>query len=163
MQIDPEGNGRGVFDSVEAFVTALHDVSETTGSTIQAFDGRYVAGRDHLRSALEHARRALDRGENVADEPAVEILLYAAGRRQIDRAMEMGVGTGDQPVIVLVDGGDAETAADMVESQLAPGPVEPDPDMIREFFEITDAELEVTEADLEDLVRERVALLDVEK
>ena len=158
-----DGNGPGAFASVEAFVGELAEVAESTDSVVQAFDGRYVAGREHLQSAVDHARRAIDRGENVADDPAVEILLYAAGRRQIDQAMEMGVDTGEGTVIVVLDGGDEAAGAEAVARLLDDGPVEPDPDRIRSYFSITDAELEATDADLETLVCERVALLDVEK
>lgn len=165
----------GVADvaDVEAFVAELGDVGDATDCTVQAFDARYVAGREHLASALEHADRAFERGENVARERAVEVLLYAAGRRQIRRALAMGVDEGETPVVVLVaadpgvaDPGDAEAAgANAVAERLEPGGGfdARDDDLVREFFEVSDAELDATEAGLSALVRERVALLDVEK
>ncbi|MFB6154244.1 MAG: KEOPS complex subunit Cgi121 [Halodesulfurarchaeum sp.] len=169
-----QGEGKDEYDctyhSVEAFVDRLGTIGEAHGAAIQAFDARYVAGRGHLESAVEHANRAVERGENVADDRAVEILLYAAGRRQIDRAMEMGVGKGSSRVVIVVDGGDEVEAAAAVEGAICPEadaaadlPEATDAARIRDFFDITDAELEATTADLEALVQERVALLDVEK
>lgn len=151
------------FDSLEAFLSQLEAIGEAYDVLVQAFDARYVAGEAHLRSALEHARRATERGENVAEELAVEVLLYAAGRRQIDRAMELGLGTGEQGVVVLLDGERESAATDAVERWIEPGPVEPDESAIARYFEITPEERQATTGDLEALVCERVALLDVEK
>lgn len=160
-------------DDVEAFVATLGDVGDANGCTVQAFDARYVAGRDHLASALTHANRAFERGENVARERAVEVLLYAAGRRQIRRALTMGVETGETPVVVLVAAKDGITDPDAAEEATANAVAEHlgpgggfdarDESVLRDFFEIGDAELRATDASLGDLVHERVALLDVEK
>uniref|UniRef100_UPI00366B0BC5 KEOPS complex subunit Cgi121 n=1 Tax=Cryptosporangium minutisporangium TaxID=113569 RepID=UPI00366B0BC5 len=99
----------------------------------------------------------------------VEILLYAAGRRQIDRALEMGVSEGENPVVVVVDGeGDETGALEALRELPAYVAEEPtlgvyDEETICSYFAITDAERGATDASLEDLVRERVALLEVEK
>ncbi len=154
---------RGRFDSLDSFLEELDSIADSHECIVQAFDARYVAGPGHLRSAVEHARRAIARGENVADSPAVEVLLYAAGRRQIDRAMEMGVDTGDQHLVVVAVGGDEAAAAEAIRERIQPASVEPDPERIESFFAITDDERSATDADLEALVVERVALLDVEK
>ncbi|MFB6112594.1 MAG: KEOPS complex subunit Cgi121 [Halodesulfurarchaeum sp.] len=163
IRIGSDVEGPFAVESVESFLGTLDAVRSTTGSTIQAFDARYVAGEEHLRTAVEHARRSRKRGENVADDPAVEILLYAAGRRQIDEAMEMGVGTGDRPVVIVVDGGDEAAAEAILGTLLEDAVVSPDRTRITSFFEITEKERRATDAPLEALVVERVALLDVEK
>ncbi|WP_433628884.1 KEOPS complex subunit Cgi121 [Halomicrococcus sp. NG-SE-24] len=161
--------GVAVVDDVDAFLDRLGAVGANHDCAVQAFDARYVAGRDHLEAAVEHANRAFERGENVARDRSVEILLYAAGRRQINQALEMGVGEGEHRVVVVVDGeaGDEDAAATAVADCLTPaetlGPDGVDRDRVREFFAVTDAEMAATDADLSELVRERVALLDVEK
>jgi KEOPS complex subunit Cgi121 len=117
------------------------------------------------------------------------VLLYAAGRRQIDRALAMGVSEGAGPAVLLVAptsdhrdpdsdpdaDADADTDADAdpdaavaaLESRLdlAPEPTlgEYDDRLVREYFDVGDRELAATDATLPDLVHERVALLDVEK
>lgn len=152
-------------ESVDAFVAAVAEVAEETGATVQVFDARYVAGEEHLRRAVELADRAIDRGENVARDRAVEILLYAAGRRQIDDALTMGVSEGEVPAVALVDGGDEASAAaglrEMLVEERTLGRF--DGERMREFFEVTDAERAVVDGDTESLVCERVALLNVEK
>lgn len=154
------------FPDVEAFVGWLDEVGDEHDVTVQAFDARYVVSRGHLERAVELADRERERGEAIARERAVEILLYAAGRRQIDRAMEMGVDAGETPAVVLVDGaGDESVAADSVREAVESADTlgEYDEALVREFFGVTDAELAATAADLEDLVCERVALLVVER
>jgi KEOPS complex subunit Cgi121 len=157
--------GVAAVEDVDEFVAELGAIGDEHGAAVQAFDADYVADRAHLDAAVERANRAFERGENVASERAVEILLYAAGRRQIRRALEMGVGEGEQAVVVVVDGGDEAAAAEAVEGVLAE--TRPtlgcDEATLREFFDVGDAELEAAGGDLAGVVRERVALLDVEK
>lgn len=166
--------GRADISALDEFFDRLAELEAEHGCAIQAFDADYVLGRDHLRAAVERADRAFDRDENVARERAVELLLYAAGRRQIDRALRMGVDEGESDVVVVVHSpeGDAsaeETAAAAVAELLESSPSDPlspdriDRDAVRDFFDVGDAELAATDATLADLVRERVALLDVEK
>ena len=153
------------FPSLDAFIEFLESVGDGRDVTIQAFDARYVAGEEHLQAAVDHAERAMERGTNVASDLAVEILCYAAGRRQIDQAMELGLSTGEQEIVVVVHGPDAEAdaAAADIRERIEPAETAPDEDSIAEYFDVTDRERSASEADLETLVIERVALLDVEK
>lgn len=177
----------GVLDveNVDEFVAALGGIEDETGVAVQAFDARYVVDAAHLESAVAHANRAFDRGENVARKRSVEILLYAAGRRQISRALEIGVNEGETAAVIVVDDGeratgsrieetlcadsdDEDAATDAVRSldayeQAATLGTAADEDHITDFYGISDAERDATDAGLSALVRERVALLDVEK
>jgi len=211
--------GVAAIEDVDRFVEQLGKIGAEYGCVVTAFDARYLVGREHVAQAARLAKRAFRRSENVADDRSIEILLYAAGRRQIDRALEMGVSAGEGPIVVRVehagsdwergdraeaeddsntddagnvgtedtrnrDGtedagenengeGDAErrerAATVAVKGILSPG-FEPadtletyDEELVRDFFEIGDAELTATGAGLAALVGERVALLDVEK
>lgn len=179
-------------DDLDAFLAQVDAIRDAHAVTVQAFDARYVVDRAHIERALALADRAAERGENVARDRAVEVLLYAAGRRQIDQALELGVEEGEHPVVVLVaaepeaegdaDGEDAgaedgdadapdvaddpvSAAATAVASFLDPAETlgRYDEARVRRFYGVTDAELTATEGDLADIVHERVALLDVEK
>jgi KEOPS complex subunit Cgi121 len=176
--------GHLTVDDLDGFVARLGTVSDEYDVSIQAFDARYIVDREHLQQAVELADRAFERGENVADDRAVEILLYAAGRRQINRALELGVDRGGCPAVIVVseirptgasrqseqrgrvqDGDETaavETLRSMPEYEPADTLGEYDEQRVREWFDIGDAEL-ATGADLSALVRERVALLVVEK
>ena len=158
-------------EDVGAFVADLDAVGERHGVTVQAFDARYVVDRAHLERAVELAERASERGDTVAEDFGVEILLYAAGRRQINRALEMGVGEGECPVVAVTvardaaDTSDEAAAAADLGDLLSPADTlgEYDAERVRDFFDVSDTELAVTEGTLADAVRERVALLPVEK
>ncbi|TQQ83834.1 KEOPS complex component [Halonotius terrestris] len=159
-------------DDLDDFLAEIDAISEATGTAIQCFDADYVAGDRHLRRAVELAARAREQGTAVAREPAVEILLYAAGRRQINQALEMGVDEGETDVVSVVSGGDEAVAEQRVRELLGASDASNDNDdsiplgdeeTIKSFFDIGDAELGVVDGELEDIVIERVALLDVEK
>lgn len=160
----PIGGNR--FEDVGSFIDALDSIGERHDVTVQAFDARYVVSRRHLERALELADRERNRGEGIVRDRGVEMTLYAAGRRQIDRALEMGVSAGETPLVVAVDGsGDEQAAADAVGNLLDDSDTLGDYDAqrVRSFYDIGAAELDATDAGLEALVLERVALLVVER
>ncbi|WP_135665051.1 KEOPS complex subunit Cgi121 [Halorhabdus rudnickae] len=168
-------------DDLDEFLERLAAIGDDHRVAVQAFDARYVAGREHLRRAGELADRAHAREEMIARDPAVELLLYAAGRRQIQDALTMGVSRGEQPAVVVChavggrqseNGDDSTTereraACEVVEAMECFEPAgllnASDSELIAEFFDVTDAEREATDATLTDLVLERVAMLVVEK
>lgn len=158
--------GRTTVDDPGTYVETLAAHGAEHGAIVQAFDARFVAGRAHLEAAVRSARRAMAHDDTIADDPAMEVLLYAAGRRQIDRALTIGVSPGDNPVVVVVDGGAEALAMEAVTALVEPTGtlgLARDDARIRAFFDITDTELGATDASLEELVVERVALLAVEK
>lgn len=176
---DPPG-GTTMFEDLDAFVERLDEIGTDCGCAIQAFDARLVAGRRHLESAVEHANRSVARGEAIATDRSVEILCYAAGTRQIDEALSIGVDAGITPAVVVVDdgqggvdeeattldtGGDEAAGVTAVESLVAPADTlgRTDEEAIDGVFDISGAKRSATTADRELLVLERVALLDVEK
>ena len=168
--------GRVSIEDLDAFLAELEAIGAETGAVVQAVDADQIVDGDHLRLATRLAARAVARGEAVARDPAVEVLLYAAGRRQIDQALTLGVETGEQRVgFVVADFGDVpgaarseaslEAAVRAVERLCEPAPVLGtfDEAAVRSYYEVTDRELEAVAGDLSSLVHERVALLDVEK
>ena len=172
--------GIAAVEDLDAFVARLGAIGEEHGVTVQAFDAELVVDHAHLDRAVELADRAVERGENVARQRSVEILLYAAGTRQIDSALKIGVSEGECPTVVLVDavaddgsgeGTDAERcAAAAVRDIESGGTLDPtetlgacDPERVQAYFDVGAAELDAVAGTLADVVRERVALLDVEK
>ena len=176
--------GTASIEDIDEFLATLDAVADETGAVVQAFDADLVVSERHLSEATRLAARSIARGEAVARDPGVEILLYAAGRRQIDRALELGVSEGERRTVVLaadfggVSGAgrstaDLDAAAASIAAALSVtdeksasegGPLSKyDADRVREFYGVTDRELAATAGELPDIVRERVALLDVEK
>jgi KEOPS complex subunit Cgi121 len=58
------------------------------GGDVVLLDPNMVCGKDHIVSAVMHAERAFNNGTNRSKTILTETILYAAGDRQIGRAME---------------------------------------------------------------------------
>lgn len=157
----------GSFDGqdTDALLDEVTAIGDETDATVQVFDARYVVDRTHLERAVSLAQRERDRDNAIVRDEAVEILLYAAGRRQIDRAMEMGVSAETTAVVAVVIGGDESTAVSRLREVFEPASTlgSFDEPLVREYFDVTDRELAATEGTLADVIHERVALLVVER
>ncbi|MHC1610224.1 MAG: KEOPS complex subunit Cgi121 [Candidatus Methanospirareceae archaeon] len=166
--------------SVDDFLSVLRGIAQKYLVTIQAMDAELIAGEEHIRSAVKKAIRAVEKKKSITSDLSLEILLYAAGKRQIERALRMGVTEGDKKVaIVILDltrEKDLEGIAEEVkwktgmkeepirELELELESNTQKKDKIMEFFGITEDEVKaVGEKKLKMLVLERVALLDVLK
>ncbi len=169
-------------DDLDTFLASVREVSAETGAGVQTFDADLVVSEDALRLATRLAARAIARDEAVARDPAVEILLYVAGCRQIERALRFGVSEGrTRATVVIADFGDVpgaerptadlDAAATRVEEWFEGGAGSDrngtdrsfDTAAIRDWYGVTDRELDATAGDLVAVVHERIALLDVEK
>ena len=174
--------GKVRVSNVDDFLAVLKTVAHKYDVTIQAMNAELIAGEEHIKSAVKKALRAVDRNRNITNDLGLEILLYTAGRRQIARALAMGVSEskGEKRVaIVIVDASargekDLEVVAEEVKRKIG---IQEEPiseleleykgdkkEGIKKFFDITEAELKaVGESKLKKLVLERVAMLDVLK
>lgn len=156
---------RGKVGRAEDFVRLLQQESEKLGIRVQAFDADMIFGADHLQTAAEHAERSFARGSNIASDLMVEILVYAAGERQISKALQkVGVKDGQERVVLLTDAGEH-----LVNLLISLG-LSRDDDVIqgeREYlheFGISKEELEtVSSGKVFDLVLERVAFVELLK
>jgi KEOPS complex subunit Cgi121 len=154
--------------SVGAFVKRLEQIGARYNVTCQAFDARYIVSARHLERAVELADRERARGSGIARDRGVEVLLYAAGRRQIDQALELGIGQGETPAVVLLsveDEGNTTAAAAAARKLLVPEDTlgAYDKMLVKNFFNVGERELAATDAGLESLVLERVALLVIDR
>ena len=73
--------GDASFDDMVKHFTSL-------GGEVVIMDPMYVCGKDHIISAIRHAERSFEHGTNRSKTLLTEILLYAAGERQISKALE---------------------------------------------------------------------------
>jgi KEOPS complex subunit Cgi121 len=96
---------RGSISDVDGFLRKLLEFATEEQIVIQALNAELVYGKEHLLSATEHALRSFTQGTNATNSLALEILLYAAGERQITKAIKkMGVRAGRQKIaFVLLD------------------------------------------------------------
>jgi len=57
------------------------------GGDVILMDPNFVCGRDHILSAVMHAERAFKSGTNRSKTLLTEVIMYAAGERQISKAL----------------------------------------------------------------------------
>ena len=174
--------GKVGISNIDDFLSSLKNIAHEYDVTIQALDAELIAGEEHIISAVKKAIRATAMKRNITSDIGLEILLYAAGRRQIERALAMGVSVSEaekRVAIVIVDAsarvrGDLEMVAEEIKGKIG---IQEEPileleleynenkkEKIKKFFDITEAELKaVGKSKLKMLVLERVAMLDVLK
>jgi len=160
-----------VVDDLDVYLGRLSGLREEHGVALQALDARYVASPLHIEEAVKKAKRSFRRGENVSDTLSMEILLYAAGTRQIDVATRAGLRRGENDTVFIIVGReDDEDSLSSVAEEVCSFTYEPDgfeygdEERLTEFFNVGREEREAVGDDkLEHLVLERVALVDVTK
>jgi KEOPS complex subunit Cgi121 len=161
--------GRPTIREKGKFLEALREIQSSSECHIQALDAGKVACERHLTFAARKALKAFSEGRNVAKDLGVEILRYASGQRQIERALSMGLADDTERIALVAICGSPEgsRSLDLCLSRLS-RIVEADglgcsfrEDAIRAAFEITDQELSAAGGErIPDLVLERVALTD---
>ncbi len=154
--------GTIVIDNTEKFLQNLKKIGKEKNTVIQALDADKVAGEEHIRFAVEKAMNSFEKGRNVSKDLAKEILVYAAGTRQINRAMRIGVHNGKNNIVLVVIGEELEFKEIKPEHVLQYDSSKKD--ALMEIFNITKEELQAAGEDkIPQLVLERVALVDVIK
>jgi KEOPS complex subunit Cgi121 len=157
--------GKVLIDDVDEFLHKVKRIGVEKNMAIQAMDADKLAGKEHVRFAVEKAIISFRRGKNISNDLAKEIMLYAAGTRQISRAVKLGIHMG-QNNIVLVAVGDSQTGIefDEINSVSVLEYNDSKKEAIMKLFGITEEELEaVGEEKIPELVLERIALLEVLK
>ncbi|MEM2934216.1 MAG: KEOPS complex subunit Cgi121 [Halobacteria archaeon] len=158
-------------ENLKQFLQMIKAISQQFNVTIQFFDAAKIAGEEHVKAAVEKAIRAMERRRNISQDLGVEILLYAAGNRQIQRALEMGIKEGRNEAVTVIVGDeveDVERAIATLKKIILEADVlkytEGKKKAIINYFHITPLELEaVGEEKIPKLLLERVALLDISK
>jgi len=164
---------RGTIE-LKGFISNLKDFSLHQRVAAQALHAPFVYGQEHVISAVEHAVRSFCNHTNTSNSLNMEILLYAAGCRQIRDAIDaLGIRSGEPMVVVAV------TCNNILECD---GYIEKD--MMRQFligqslcidqmviegderalvhFGVTSAEMATVDKSMYgELILERVALVDI--
>jgi KEOPS complex subunit Cgi121 len=146
-----------------AFMQRMVNQALSSRSQILVMRSDMVFGLDHVRSALFHAKMAIEGRHNSSDSLSMESLLYASGERQLSSAVKkMSVDeTTEEVVIARLSGGDMEV--DSSWRSLDDTPQDVSIDRLKRFG-ITQRELDtVSRMDPRDLVLERVAAVDIIK
>lgn len=130
---------------------------------IQIFDSSKILDPDQLIFAAQKALQAFQAKRNISKSLQTEILLRAAGRRQISEALKLGVTPHTEHVTILGVGQQVREALAQLEQQIFPAPPpSPDLEWLMDFYRITPQELEIVgKHRIRELILERIALLEM--
>jgi len=175
--------GTAIIDDLDAFLSALDEIAAETGAVVQAFDADFVVSAAHLREATPR-RRPRDRPRRRRRPRSGRRDSAVRGRETPDRprARARSLGGEQRAVVLVTDFGrvpgadrpdaDLDAAAasvrDLLVSTAGSADTEEfepafDSEQVQEFYDIGDREIAATIGGVAEIVRERVALLDVEK
>lgn len=157
--------GTAFIDNTEKFLQKLKKISKDKNMVLQALDADKLAGEEHVRFAVQKAINSFKMDRNIANDLAKEIMLYAAGTRQISKAMRLGVHNGKNNIALVAVGEAPDLSAF---DEIVPENVlqynDSKKNTLMDIFNITKEELEaVGEDKIPELVLERVALVGVIK
>jgi len=152
----------------------LREIGKISGVSVQVMDAGFVAGYEHIITAGMLAAKSWGSNANLSRSPAIEILLYASGRRQIKEAISKVGVNGESLGWVVMAVSASESKLRDARLEFSKFGVEDDGlieltdskiNGIMEKFAITDSDLIIAEqltnskADgLKSLVLEKVAL-----
>ncbi len=147
-------------------IRALRDLQARHGCIILALDSRLVVSERHISFATEKALLAFSEGRNVAKDLGVEIMRYASGERQIERALAIGASNSTKRVALLLVSSnracplpEASELSRMV--KLDAQGCSFDQEVVRAAYNISAEEIDAAGIErIPDLVVERVALVD---
>jgi tRNA threonylcarbamoyladenosine modification (KEOPS) complex Cgi121 subunit len=151
--------------STKELIQALRAEAQASTSLVALFDARAIAGERHLLSAWAHLGRSRTRGENRLRDRGAEFALYVAGDDQLPRALaKVGVTDGSEELVVVAERPRNPNAL-LEKFGLEPYPAaypKPVDAAMLDRLGIGAAERSaVPEPNWEDLVLERVALVDL--
>ena len=156
--------GKIFIKDVEIFLSKIKEMGNGKDTVILALDADKLAGKKHLMFAIEKAIDSFKTGRNIANDLGKEIMLYASGTRQINRAMKIGVHNGNNNIALVAIGEDVDLSAfdimpkDVLQYEGSKSRA------LMDIFNITDEEIKAAGVDkIPELVLERVALVDVLK
>ena len=92
-------------DDPRATLAELQEFARSRGGWAQLADAEHVAGRNHVLSAVDHARRSMDRGIGASGRFELEFLLYLSGERQISKAIDIAGVRPGRPFVAVAGGG----------------------------------------------------------
>ncbi len=160
--------GRPVIRDRAEFISALKRLAASHGCVIQALDADKIVSERHLLMAAKKALQAFSEGRNTAKDLGVEILRYASGERQIERALSIGFSSSTKRIALVLAKVPSKAGCRFPDASMLSSIVEEDgmgcsfkSELVKEAFNISEEEiLAVGEDRVPDLVLERVALVD---
>lgn len=151
---------RATIDSVGDTLNQIDSI-KGEGEIIQLLNADAIASRNHIIHGVNQAILAFDRGENLAKDLSVEIVLRCSAQRQISKAFKiLGLSEGEMELCaVLVNcddhAGELESIFARDDSVLIA-----DESKLKDIYKISDDELD--NMSVEDILIDRITRLIVD-
>lgn len=131
------------------------------GEIIQLLNADSIVSKNHIVHGVNQAFLAFDRGENLANDISVEIVLRCSAQRQISKSFKMlGLHEGEiELCVVLINSKDHLCELSSLFS-LDESVFNPNVDNLIKVYKISDVELE--NMSLEEVVIDRITKLTVD-
>lgn len=95
----------GRIEKGEEFLKRVREMEQKLGISIQVFTASKIFGKLHLLVAAQLAVRAEGEKRMIANSLSGEILLYASGERQLQKAVQkIGIRNGETEIGIVVVG-----------------------------------------------------------
>ncbi len=152
---------RANINSVGKTLAQINEI-KGDGEIIQLLNADAVASKNHIVHGVNHAILAFDRGENLAKDFSVEIVLRCSAQRQISKAFKiLGLGEGEMNLCAVLVNCD-DDYMDELESLFTRDDdvLNPDESKLKEIYNISDIEAE--NMSVEDIIIDRITRLIVD-
>jgi KEOPS complex subunit Cgi121 len=137
------------------------DSIKREGEIIQLLNADAIASKNHIIHGVNQAFLAFDRGENLAKDISVEIVLRCSAQRQISKAFKMlGLKEGDMNLCAVMinsnDYGDELSSMFTLDETV----LVPNNEKLIEIYKISEGEL--SNMSVEDIIIDRITKLTVD-
>ena len=150
---------RGTINSLEETLNLINSIRKDD-EIIQLFNADAIVSKNHIIHGVNQAFLAFDRGENLANDISVEVVLRCSAQRQISNAFKiLGIKEGEMNLCaVLINCGDY---ADELSSIFTPDDNVwiPDVENLKKIYKISDVELD--NMSIEEILIDRITKLTV--
>lgn len=150
---------RATINSLEETLNLINSIRKDD-EIIQLFNADAIASENHIIHGVNQAYLAFDRGENLANDISVEVVLRCSAQRQISKAFKiLGLKEDEMNLCaVLINCGDY---TDELSSMFTPDEnvLIPDDENLKRIYKISDDELK--NMSIEEIIIDRITKLTV--
>ena len=158
-------------NNVDKILNIVKKFSMEHDLIIQIFNADLIYGKDHIISAINHAKRAFELKTNTTNSLEMEILLYASGERQLKLAIpKMGIKKGDSRIVLVLINDKSGITDDIIQNLISitglirDESVIPGDENTLKNFGINENEIKtIMKSKYGDLILEKVAMVDIIK
>jgi KEOPS complex subunit Cgi121 len=151
---------RASIDSVGNILDKINSIKQD-GEIIQLLDADSIVSKNHIIHGVNQAFLAFQRGENLAKDISVEIVLRCSAQRQISKAFKiLGLKEGNMNLCAILINSNDYTQE--LSSIFTPDDdvLLPDNEKLAEIYNISDVELE--NMSIEEIIIDRITKLTVD-